>query len=143
MERQVPSIRFRLDSRSGTPPFRQLVEQVINAVNGGRLTPGDRLPSVREVVTQITINPNTVHRAYRELEHLGVTQAHSGLGTYISSGLGRSGAEQGSSTPDDLISWIARARIAGLTDNEILDMVCAGLNELNTEQSTQSVADRE
>ena len=68
-----PTIRFRLDPRSGVSPYRQLVDQVREALVAGRLQPGDQLPAVREVVTQITINPNTVHRAYRELEYLGLT----------------------------------------------------------------------
>lgn len=65
MTDRQPSIVFRLDPRSGIAPYRQLVDQVRNAVEMGRLRGGDQLPSVREVVTQVTINPNTVHRAYR------------------------------------------------------------------------------
>src|SRR5271168_1594855 len=78
-----PLLRFRLDPRSGVPAYRQLFDQVANAVRLGRLRPGDQLPAVREVVTQITINPNTVHRAYRELEYLGLTIPQRGLGTFI------------------------------------------------------------
>src|SRR5579863_4797976 len=76
-------IHFRLDPRTGVPPYRQLVDQVAQAVRLGLLHPGDRLPSVREVVTQISINPNTVHRAYRELEIAGITEARQGLGTFV------------------------------------------------------------
>jgi len=120
----MASIRFRLSARGGVPPFRQLVEQVLDAVRSGRLLPGDRLPAVREVVTQITINPNTVHRAYRELEYLGVTVARPGLGTYISPGAVRPNeVENEISSSRDLESWIGRARDTGLTDGEILELV--------------------
>ena len=78
-----PVIVFRLDLRSGIAPYRQLVEQVVKAVESGRLRAGDQLPSVRDVVGQVTINPNTVHRAYRELEHLGLVEGRLGLGTFV------------------------------------------------------------
>jgi len=83
MTDRLPSIHFRLDARGGVAPYRQLVDQVRGAITAGRLRGGDQLPSVREVVTQITINPNTVHRAYRELEHLGLAEGRVGLGTFI------------------------------------------------------------
>lgn len=128
----MASIRFRLSARDQVPPFRQLVEQVVNAVRNGRLLPGDRLPSVREVVTQITINPNTVHRAYRELEHLGITEARPGLGTYISPGAVRPNqVENGISSSRDPESWIERARDAGLTDGEIIELVGRLLTDSN------------
>ena len=83
MESRRPLIKFRLDPRTGLAPYRQLVDQVRQAVSLGLLRPGDRLPSVREVVTQVTINPNTVHRAYRDLEHEGVVEGRAGLGTFV------------------------------------------------------------
>lgn len=79
----TPSIRFRVASRSGLPPYRQLVDQVRDAVYEGRLREGEKLPSVREVVTQVVINPNTVHRAYRELERQGIVEGRAGLGTFV------------------------------------------------------------
>jgi GntR family transcriptional regulator len=136
----VPSIRFRLSARSHVPPFRQLVEQVSDAVRDGRLLPGDRLPSVREVVTQIAINPNTVHRAYRELEHLGVTEARPGLGTYISSEVMESDdIRNGISSSRILGSWVEQAREAGLTDDEILKLVRRLLIDSNESDSISSV----
>jgi GntR family transcriptional regulator len=98
--------------------------------------PGDRLPSVREVVRQVTINPNTVHRAYRELEHLGLTRAYSGRGTFILPGPTQSVEGKINSAQDDVDSLIARARSYGLTDGEIVNMVRATLDHLNLEQST-------
>src|SRR5271170_4004616 len=83
MPEQGPSIVFRLEARSDRAPFRQLVDQVTDALERGQLQAGDQLPSVRDVVRQITINPNTVHRAYRELEHLGLVEGRLGLGTFV------------------------------------------------------------
>jgi GntR family transcriptional regulator len=93
------------------------------------LKPGDRLPPVREVVTQITINPNTVHRAYRELEHLGFTESRWGAGTFIAS----SPQIEDSlmirlSAVDTLSACIARAKSNGLDEDEILDVVMRALS---------------
>src|ERR1700686_2760381 len=93
MSDQPPPIVFRLDARSDRAPFRQLVDQVTDAFERGQLQPGDQLPSVREVVRQITINPNTVHRAYRELEHLGLVEGRLGLGTFVVEVIGRTPRE--------------------------------------------------
>ncbi|HUX04028.1 MAG TPA: GntR family transcriptional regulator [Acidimicrobiales bacterium] len=123
MTEKQPNIQFRLDPRSGVAPYRQLVEQVQRAVELGRLRGGDQLPSVREVVTQVTINPNTVHRAYRELEHLGLAEGRTGLGTFITE---HPGALAASATHEelarDLRRWTRRARAAGLSDEELLTM---------------------
>ncbi len=139
MGRQVATIRFRLNVRGETPPYRQLVDQVVNAVKRGRLLPGDRLPSVREVVTQIVINPNTVHRAYRELEHLGVTEARPGLGTFISSDVvGNSGGEHSANRA--LESWVERAQMSGMSDDEILKMVRKALVDSTKESNVAETA---
>jgi GntR family transcriptional regulator len=124
MKTKETFIRFRLEPRRGIAPYRQLVDQVREAVIGGRLKPGDQLPPVREVVTQITINPNTVHRAYRELEHLGFTQSRWGLGTFISSVPNDNDRpNERISTTDRLTAWIGDVRSSGFSDDEILDMV--------------------
>ena len=83
MTTQGAMIHFRLDPRSGVPAYRQLVDQVRQAVRLGLLRPGDQLPPVREVVTQIAINPNTVHRAYRDLEAEGLVEGQQGRGTFV------------------------------------------------------------
>ena len=108
---------FRLDIRSGVAPYRQLVVQVLAAVEEGRLRPGDQLPSVREVVGQITINPNTVHRAYRELEHLGLVEGRSGLGTFVCAHV-RPGDDL-SELRAGLQRWIREARDRGITDAKL------------------------
>ena len=112
-----PTMFFRLDLRSGVAPYRQLVAQVLNAVDENRLRAGDQLPSVREVVGQITINPNTVHRAYRELEHLGLVEARAGLGTFVCAHV-RPGDEL-SDLRAGLQRWMREARERGITDTAL------------------------
>jgi GntR family transcriptional regulator len=112
---EPPIIHFRLDPRSGLAPYRQLVDQVRQAVSLGLLRPGDRLPSVREVVTQVTINPNTVHRAYRDLEHEGIVEGCPGLGTFVARGASASASDEDQAILlADLRAWVERARDAGL-----------------------------
>ena len=106
-------IQFRLDRHCGVPAYRQIIDQVRHAIHLGILQPGDQLPTVREVVRQITINPNTVHRAYRELELQGLTEGRTGSGTFIR----RSLSEVSDRQPEllnQLELWIKRAREAGL-----------------------------
>lgn len=129
MSEITPSIYFRLDPRKGVAPYRQLVEQVRLAVQTDRLRGGDRLPSVREVVTQITINPNTVHRAYRELEHEGIAEGRPGLGTFITPRADfNTGVSAREELADALKQWTDRARSAGLSEDEMLDLVRRFLN---------------
>jgi GntR family transcriptional regulator len=121
-----PLINFRLDSRSGIAPYRQLADQVRQAVSLGLLRAGDRLPSVREVVHQITINPNTVHRAYRELEHGGVVEARPGLGTYVAATpTAPMSSEVRTTLLHDLSTWVTKARQAGLDEAGIVALVAA------------------
>jgi len=116
-----PTIVFHLDTRSDRPPFRQLVDQVAGAFERGQLRVGDQLPSVREVVRQITINPNTVHRAYRELEHLGLVEGRLGLGTFVVEAV--ESAPRGyraQSWRDTLREGVAQARSSGVGDDDIV-----------------------
>src|ERR1700689_1326691 len=114
-----PSIVFRLDARSDRAPFRQLVDQVTDAFERGQLQAGDQLPSVREVVRQITINPNTVHRAYRELEHLGRVEGRLGLGTLLVDASGESRVYRSQSWREVLRDGVVLARSQGVDDEEI------------------------
>lgn len=124
MPDQSPSIVFRLDARSDRAPFRQLVDQVTDAFERGQLQAGDQLPSVREVVRQVTINPNTVHRAYRELEHLGLVEGRLGLGTFVVETPGRASREyQSQSWRDVLRDGVTLAHSNGVADNDIVDFV--------------------
>ena len=128
MESRRPLINFRLDPRTGVAPYRQLVDQVRQAVSLGLLRPGDRLPSVREVVTQVTINPNTVHRAYRDLEHEGVVEGRAGLGTFVTaSASSRVTAEDRAVLLEELRGWVGRARRAGLDGEGIAALVAVAV----------------
>ncbi len=77
-------MKFFVNSRSGVPIYKQLVQQIEKGIAGGILQPGDQLPTVREVALELTVNPNTVARAYRELEYLGIIESVQGRGTFIS-----------------------------------------------------------
>src|SRR4030088_824479 len=79
----MATVQFRLDTRSGVPTYMQLVQQVRHAVQYGILKPGDQLPTAREVVEELAINPNTVLKAYRELERQGFAHGRPGAGTFI------------------------------------------------------------
>jgi GntR family transcriptional regulator len=128
MSSEVPLINFRLDPRTGVAPYRQLVDQVRQAVSLGLLRAGDQLPSVREVVTQITINPNTVHRAYRDLEHDGLVEGRPGLGTFIiASPSSPVSSEDRTALLDDLRAWVTKARRAGLDGEGIAALVAAAV----------------
>jgi GntR family transcriptional regulator len=128
MDPETPLINFRLDPRAGVPPYRQLVDQVRQAVSLGLLRAGDRLPSVREVVTQVTINPNTVHRAYRDLEHEGVVEGRPGLGTFvIASSPSVLSPEDRARLLDDLRDWVTKARALGIGPEGITALFSAAV----------------
>jgi GntR family transcriptional regulator len=124
MTNKQPSITFRLDPRSGVAPYRQLVDQVREALVSGLLREGDQLPSLRDVVTQITINPNTVHRAYRELEHLGVAEGRAGLGTFITTyPSGAFDATERETYERKLQDTITEAHRFGMSEEQVIDLV--------------------
>src|SRR6476620_12192363 len=87
-------IEFRVDASSGLPTYLQLVQQVEHALRLGYLKPGDQLPKVRDVVTSLAINPNTVLKAYRELETKGLAAGRPGQGTFIDGSLGQATLQQ-------------------------------------------------
>jgi GntR family transcriptional regulator len=117
-----PTLQFRLDRKSGVPAYRQVVDQVRHALRMGTLQPGDRLPTVRDVVKQIAINPNTVHRAYRDLEAQGLTEGRPGSGTFIRRSLSKVPQEQ-PQLQRQLERWMRAARAAGLGDEAIAALV--------------------
>jgi GntR family transcriptional regulator len=112
-------ITFRLDARSGVPTYLQLVQQVRQAVRLGVLEAGDRLPTVKEVVAELTINPNTVLKAYRELDLEGLVEGRRGVGTFVSDSLPEPPPEGIKDLRSALQKWVARARAAGLDDDAI------------------------
>ena len=112
-------ISFRVDGRSGVPPYLQLVQQVRQALRMGVLTVGDQLPTVREVVAAVAVNPNTVLKAYRDLEREGLVEARAGQGTFVASlPPGRRQAPTPGSA-GRLAHWVREAREAGLDDESI------------------------
>jgi GntR family transcriptional regulator len=113
-------IEFFLDTKSGVSPYLQLVQQVRRAMKLGLLNEGDQLPTVKEVVGKIAINPNTVFKAYRELEHEGLVAARTGVGTFIAVSLSDESVAAYGPLRHDLRQWLARARAAGL-DNESIE----------------------
>ena len=119
-------IEFRLDRKSGVPVYRQLVDQVRQALRLGLLRPGDQLPTVRDVVKQIAINPNTVHRAYRDLEAQGLTEGRPGSGTFIKRSLSKM-PEQQPVLQRQLEKWIRAAHEAGLGDEAIAALVAEAM----------------
>ncbi|MGO9197588.1 MAG: GntR family transcriptional regulator [Acidimicrobiales bacterium] len=112
-------IEFYLDAKSGIAPYLQLVHQVRRALKLGALREGDQLPTVREVVTRIAINPNTVSKAYRELEHEGLVAARAGDGTFVTASTSEDVLASLGPIRHDLEQWLVRARAVGLDDDSI------------------------
>lgn len=111
---------FRIDSGSGVPPYLQLVQQVRQAVLLGFLTHGDRLPLIREVAETVAINPNTVAKAYRQLEQEGLVTGRPGQGTFVNeTPAGAIPAATYTSLRRGLETWLGRARGAGLDEQAI------------------------
>ncbi|MBW8825267.1 MAG: GntR family transcriptional regulator [Acidobacteria bacterium] len=116
-------IVFRLNPSSGVPPYLQLAQQVRQALSAGVLVPGDQLPTVREVVSQVAVNPNTVFKSYRELEREGLVQGRPGAGTFV---LRRpDGPPPGTHArlAKGLARWVDTARTAGMSDSAIEALV--------------------
>src|ERR1700728_2907317 len=115
-------VAFRLDAHSGVPVYRQLIDQVLGAVATGALASGDQLPTVRQVAVDLAINPNTVLRAYRELEIRGVLDTQQGTGTFISDRkIKQDETEQGRKLDQLVTEFVARAGAGGFTVRELLE----------------------
>ena len=112
-------IEFHLDTRSGVPTYLQLVQQVTQAVRLGILQPGDQLPTVKEVVGSLAINPNTVLKAYRELDLGGLVEGRRGQGTFVSSEVPPVPPDDVKALRTSLQRWIERGRAAGLDDDNL------------------------
>src|SRR5215472_14993738 len=112
-------IEFHLDARSGVAPYLQLIHQVRQALRLGLLREGDQLPTVKDVVGLLAINPNTVLKAYRELEYEGLAAARPGVGTFVTRTLSDASLAAHGPLRQELRRWLARARQAGLDDESI------------------------
>ncbi|MFD8704541.1 GntR family transcriptional regulator [Kitasatospora sp. NPDC059648] len=128
---QPSPIEFRLDPASGVPTYLQLVQQVEQALRMGWLTEGDRLPRVREVVAGLAINPNTVLKAYRELEHRGLAAGRRGQGTFVR-GLpaGVVPLRERAALRRGLLDWMRSARAAGLDEGGMVAVFEDALRDL-------------
>jgi len=112
-------IEFHLDGRSGVSPYLQLIQQVRQALWLGMLTEGDQLPTVKDVVGRLAINPNTVLKAYRELEYEGLVGARPGIGTFVTKTLADESLAAHGELRTELERWLGRARRAGLEEESI------------------------
>ncbi|TDV50707.1 GntR family transcriptional regulator [Actinophytocola oryzae] len=112
-------IEFHLDAKSGLSPYQQLVQQVRHALRLGLIDKGDQLPKVKDVVASLAINPNTVLKAYRELEHDGLVAARPGVGTFVTGTLNGSSLAVLAPLRQDLNRWLSKARRAGLDEESI------------------------
>ena len=123
-------MEFHLDQRSGLPMYLQIVQQVKEALRLGLLDVGDQLPTVREVVAATAINPNTVAKAYRELERDGLVSARPGRGTFVESTLAADSLEHHDSLRRELLAWIVSAQRAGMDDESIRALISSTLREV-------------
>ena len=112
-------IEFYLDGKSGLSPYQQIVQQVRHALRLGLLNEGDQLPKVKDVVASLAINPNTVLKAYRELEHEGLVGARPGVGTFVTRSLNGTSLAVLAPLRQDLNRWLGKARKAGLDEESI------------------------
>lgn len=112
-------IEFRIDRRSGVSTYVQIIQQVKQAMRLGALGPGDRLPTAREVVEATAVNPNTVLKAYRELERDGMVEARRGVGTFVTRSLASELTAVEAPLRRDLAEWMSRARSGGLAVEEV------------------------
>ena len=127
-------IEFHLDTRSGVPTYLQLVQQVTQAIRLGILQPGDQLPTVKEVVGSLAINPNTVLKAYRELEREGLVEGRAGVGTFV--------LKRPDGPPPPLLGqlrrsldkWLRSAFDAGLDHESIASLFESGLRDALMEE---------
>lgn len=108
-----------MDTRSGVSPYRQLVHQVRQALRLGLLREGDQLPTVKDVVGRLAINPNTVLKAYRELEHEGLARARPGVGTFVTGTVSEVSLAAHGPLRRELQRWLGKARAAGLDEESI------------------------
>ncbi len=126
-------IKFYLDNRSGVAPYLQLVQQVKHALRLGFLQPGDQLPTVREVVASIAINPNTVFKAYRELEREGMVESRPGLGTFVQKTLVVPSRANLETLQASLLPWLNSAYDAGLDSESITALFIDTLQHFSPE----------
>jgi GntR family transcriptional regulator len=131
-------IEFRLDPASGVPTYLQLVHQVEHALRLGYLTPGDQLPKVRDVVAALAINPNTVLKAYKELETKGLAAGRPGQGTFVQATLSQVALPELSGLRRSLLGWLADADTAGLDEDGVVALFTSVLRDFYKRRGGQA-----
>jgi GntR family transcriptional regulator len=128
---EVPAsaIEFRLDPASGVPTYLQLVHQVEHALRLGYLKPGDQLPKVRDAVAELAINPNTVLKAYKELETKGLAAGRPGQGTFVTATLSQVALPELAGLRRSLLDWLTAAEAAGLDEDGVVALVTSALRD--------------
>jgi GntR family transcriptional regulator len=117
---------FRLDPQSGVPVYRQIIDQVLAGIASSSLTTGDQLPTVRQVAVDLAINPNTVVRAYRELEIRGVIETQQGMGTFVAQKkIKQDEVERQRRLTQLVTDFVARAGAAGFTVADLMEQLQA------------------
>ena len=124
---------FHITSRSGVPPYLQIVQRVRQDIRLGLLKEGDKLPAVREVVTMIAINPNTVVKAYRELENQGLIEKRPGVGTFVTKQPAGPSPDVQSILLNKLENWMTEAKVAGLDDDSVEALFHAAIRKRRKE----------
>jgi GntR family transcriptional regulator len=122
------SISFQLNPTSGVPAYIQLAQQVRQAIRMGVLAVGDKLPTVKEVVSEVAVNPNTVMKAYWQLEHEGLVEGRQGVGTFVSRRPAGPPPDAQARLARGLQQWVQGARAEGLDDEAIESMLRAILS---------------
>jgi GntR family transcriptional regulator len=131
---EVSPIEFRLDPNSGVPTYLQIVLQVEQALRLGYLVKGDQLPRVREVVASLAINPNTVLKAYRELEHKGLAAGRPGQGTFIEDTLDVVPLQDQQALKRGLKRWLTQATEAGLDEEGIAALIASAVHDFRRQE---------
>ena len=131
---------FRIEAGSDVPLYRQLVQQVRRDVMLGRLRPGDQLPSVKDVVDALSVNPNTVVKAFGELEHQGVLVRRQGVGTFVAAAPSLASLAVEPKLQSALARWVDRARADGLSAEQIRMLVEVALDEPAAGQAGREAA---
>jgi GntR family transcriptional regulator len=137
--RSSSPVEFRLDPTSGVPTYLQIVQQVEHALRLGYLEPGDQLPKVREVVASLAINPNTVLKAYRDLEHKGLASGRPGRGTFIDASLGDATLPALADLRRSLRKWLAKADEAGLDEEGVVALVTSTLRDFSEGRGVENM----
>jgi GntR family transcriptional regulator len=135
---ETPMVAFHLESQSGVAPYLQIVQQVKQALRLDILHVGDQLPTVREVVEKLVINPNTVLKAYRELEHEGLITSRPGQGTFVVRTLAGASLASHAALRRSLARWLQSAREAGLDEESILALFNATFRDTHAAEGEET-----